>query len=67
MVFIKYPKQGIALLVGFGKAMQYPSTFQVMEPNVFLGPPMKGNGGVLCSFEDKQYPFNSINPWCLIT
>jgi hypothetical protein len=23
MVFIEYPKQGIAFLVGFGKALQY--------------------------------------------
>jgi hypothetical protein len=37
MVFIKYLKQGIALLVGYGKAMQYLSMFQVMEPNVFMG------------------------------
>jgi len=37
MVFIEYPTQGITLLVGFGRAMQYPSTFQVMEPNVFMG------------------------------
>jgi hypothetical protein len=46
--------------------MQYPSTFQVMEPNVFLEQPMKGIVGVLCSFEDDHYPSNSINPWCLI-
>jgi len=25
MVFTKYPKQGIVLLVGFGRAMKYPS------------------------------------------
>jgi len=37
MVFIEYPTQGIILLVGFGRAMQYLSTFQVMEPNVFMG------------------------------
>jgi hypothetical protein len=37
MDFTKYPNQGISLLLDFGKAMQYPSTFQVMEPNVFLG------------------------------
>jgi hypothetical protein len=37
MVFLEYPKWGIALLAGFGRAMQYPSTFQIMEPNVFLG------------------------------
>ncbi len=24
------------------------------------------NLGVLCSFEDEQYPSNSVNPWCLI-
>jgi len=36
MVFIKYPKQGIALFVGFGKALHYPSTFQVIEPNVLM-------------------------------
>jgi hypothetical protein len=27
---------------------------------------MKGITGVLCSFEDKHYPSNSIDPWCLI-
>jgi len=32
----QYPKQGIDLFVGFGKALNYPSTFQVMEPNVFM-------------------------------
>jgi hypothetical protein len=26
----------------------------------------KGIVGVLCSFEDEQYPSNSVNPWCLI-
>jgi hypothetical protein len=50
MVFIEYLKQGIALFVGFGRAMQYPFTFQVMEPNVFMGQPMKGIAGVLCIF-----------------
>jgi hypothetical protein len=55
MVFTKYPKQGIALLASFGRAMQYPSMFQVMEPNVFMGQPMRGIVGVLCSFEDEQY------------
>jgi hypothetical protein len=51
MVFHEYPKQGIALLIGFNKAMQYPSTFQIMEPNVFLGQLTKAIVGVLCSFE----------------
>jgi hypothetical protein len=37
MVFTKYPKQGIILFVGFGRAMQYLSTFQIMELNVLLG------------------------------
>ncbi len=46
--------------------MQYPSMFQVMEPNVFMGQPMRGIASVLCSFEDEYYPFNSIDPWCLI-
>jgi len=64
MVFIEYPKQGITLLVGFGRAMQYPFTFQVMEPNVFMGQPMKGTSGVLCNFEDEQYLSNSVDPWC---
>jgi hypothetical protein len=41
--------------------------FQVMEPNVFLGEPMKNIVGVLCSFEDEHYPSNNIDPWCLIT
>jgi hypothetical protein len=47
--------------------MQYPSTFQIMEPNVFLGQTMKGIVGVLCSFEVEHYPSNSIDSWCLIT
>jgi hypothetical protein len=67
MVFIEYLKQGIALFVGFGKATQYPSTFQVIEPNVFLRQPLEGIVGVLCCFEDEQYPSNSIDPWCFIT
>jgi hypothetical protein len=67
MVFIEYPKQGITLLICFGMTMQYPSMFQVMEPNVFMGPLMKGIIGVLCSFEDEQCTFNNIDPWCLIT
>jgi hypothetical protein len=28
MVFIDYPKEGIAFLVGFGMVLQYPSKFQ---------------------------------------
>jgi hypothetical protein len=27
---------------------------------------MRGITSVLCSFEDEQYTFNSVNPWCLI-
>jgi len=49
-VFIEYPKHGIVLFVGFGKAMQYPSMFQVMEPNVFWGCLAKGNTSALSSF-----------------
>jgi len=64
MVFIEYLEQGIALLVGFDRAMQYPFTFQVMEPDVFMGQPMKGIAGVLCNFEDEQYLSNSVDPWC---
>jgi hypothetical protein len=41
--------------------------FQVIEPNVFLGQPMRGIVGVLHSFEDEHLPSNSIDPWCLIT
>jgi hypothetical protein len=67
MVFIEYPKHLIALFVGFSKAMPYPSMFQVMEPNVFLGQLMRGSVGVLFCSEDEQYPSNSIDPWCLIT
>jgi hypothetical protein len=37
-----------------------------MEPNVFLGKLIWGIVGVLCSFEDEQYPSNSVDPWCLI-
>jgi hypothetical protein len=39
----------------------------VIKPNVFLGNFIRGIVGVLCSFEDEQYPSNSVNPWCLIT
>jgi hypothetical protein len=28
---------------------------------------MRGIACVLYSFEDEQYPSNSVNPWCLIT
>jgi hypothetical protein len=35
--------------------MRYPSTFQVMEPNVFMGWP-RDIVGVLCSFEGEEYP-----------
>jgi hypothetical protein len=38
-----------------------------MEPNVFLGKPMRNIVGVLCSFEDEHYRSNNINPWYLIT
>jgi hypothetical protein len=43
VLFTKYPKQGIALFVGFGKAMNTPPSFKiyVMEPNVFLGYPTR--------------------------
>jgi hypothetical protein len=58
MVFIEYP---IVLLVGFGRATQYPSMFQVMEPNVFMGQHVKGTTCLLCSFEDEQYPSNSVD------
>ncbi len=47
--------------------MQYPSKFQVMEPNVFPTYPKKGIAGVLSSFGHEQYPSNNINAWCLIT
>jgi hypothetical protein len=62
MVFTEYPKQGIAAC----RAMQYLSAFQVIKPNVFIGQPMRGIVGVLCSFEIEHYPSNSIDPWCLI-
>ncbi len=66
MVFTKYYKHGIVLLISFSKAMQYLSTFQIMELNVFMGQPMRNIVGILCSFEDEQYPSNNIDPWCLI-
>jgi hypothetical protein len=46
--------------------MQYPSTFQVMEPNVFLGQPVKVIADVLCSFEDEHYPSNKYRPMVYI-
>jgi hypothetical protein len=55
VVFIEYPNQSIALLVDFGRAMQYPSKFQVMEPNVFLGHPEREIVGVLSSFGNEKY------------
>jgi hypothetical protein len=39
----------------------------VMEPNVFLGILIRGITSALCSFEDEQYPFNNVDPWCLIS
>ncbi len=27
---------------------------------------MKGIASVSCSFEHEQYPFNNVDPWCLI-
>jgi hypothetical protein len=56
MVFIEYSNQGIALLVDFGRAMQYPFKFHIMEPNVFLGCLERGTVGVLSSFGHEQYP-----------
>jgi hypothetical protein len=51
-----------------GRAIHYLSKFgiYVMEPKVFLGKLIRGITNVLCSFEDEQYPFNSVDP-CLIT
>jgi hypothetical protein len=48
--------------------MHYPSKFGKIcyRPNVFLGNQIRGITGVLCSFEHEQYPFNSVNPCCLI-
>ncbi len=40
-----------------------------MEPNVFLGYPVrlaKGIADVLNTFDHEQYSSNNINPWCLI-
>jgi hypothetical protein len=39
MVFTEYPKQGIGLFVGYGRARKYLPSFKrnVMEFNVFLG------------------------------
>jgi len=38
-----------------------------MEPNVFLGYPMRGIAGVLNSFRHEQYFSKSnVDPWCLI-
>ncbi len=44
MVFTEYANEGIAFLLGFGKAMQYLSGFKKydMEPKLFLGYPEKG-------------------------
>jgi hypothetical protein len=36
-----------------------------MEPNVFLGYPVKGIVDVLNSFAH-EYPSNSVDPWCVI-
>jgi len=56
MVSTKSLEQGIILPIGFGRVMRYPTTFQVIEPNVFLGQPIRGIANVLCNFEDEQYP-----------
>jgi len=37
-----------------------------MDPNVILGQLVRGIIGVLCSFEDEQYPSNSVDRQCLI-
>ncbi len=58
MLFTEYPKQGIALLVGFGKVMKYPSKFQ----NICYGVQCiyeiawRGIAGVLTSFSHEQTP-----------
>ncbi len=36
-----------------------------MEPIVFLGQLIRGIVGVFCNFEHEQYPFSSVDPWCL--
>jgi hypothetical protein len=65
----KYLNEGIGFHVGFVKAIHYPSIFQktFMEPNVFLGYPMRGIVGVLSSFGHEQHLSNNVDPWCLIT
>ncbi len=68
MMFPECPKHGIALLLGFGKAMQYPSKFQNIcyGPNVFLRYLTKGITNLLNNFGHELYPSNWVNPWCLI-
>jgi hypothetical protein len=56
MLFTEYPKQGIALLVGFGKVMKYPSKFQKICYGVqcIYGIAWRGIVGVLTSFNYEQ-------------
>jgi hypothetical protein len=56
MVFIEYPKQGIVLLLGFGRVCNTLPSFKktYMEPNVFMGYPSKGIADVLSSFGHEQ-------------
>jgi hypothetical protein len=61
MVFTECPKHNIALLLGFGRAMQYPSKFQNIC-YVFLGYLARGMEDLLNNFGHEQYPSIWVNP-----
>jgi len=54
---------GIIFLIGFARAMQYPSKFQkyVIEPKGFMGYPKRGSACELNSYRHEQYPSNGLN------
>jgi len=63
MVFVDYPNEGIAFLLNFGMAMQYPSTFQYIcdeSQRVFIYP-KRCIAHALNNFGHKQYPSNSMD------
>ncbi len=66
-MFIKCPKQDIALLFGLVRLCNTPPSFKryVMEPNVFLGYLVRGIAYVLSRLGHEQYPSNNVDPLCL--
>jgi hypothetical protein len=63
MVFTEYLHEGIAFLLSFVRAMQYPLRLfrYVIEHKGFLIYLNRGITFALNNFEHKQYPSNSLN------